>query len=89
LQHDVASDYIIATGKTYSIQEFLKEVFDYAALDYNEYVVIDSKLFRPIEVPYLLGNSTKAQVDLGWKPMVDMKQLAHMMYDADLKLLQA
>jgi GDPmannose 4,6-dehydratase len=89
LQHHVASDYIIATGKTYSIQEFLKEVFDYAALDYNEYVVIDSKLFRPIEVPYLLGNSTKAQVDLGWKPMVDMKQLAHMMYDADLKLLQA
>lgn len=89
LQHHIASDYIIATGKTYSIQEFLKEVFDYASLDYNEYVVVDSKLFRPIEVPYLLGNSSKAQTDLGWKPVVDMKQLAHMMYDADLKLLQA
>ena len=89
LQQDKPYDYVIATGKTHSIESFLKEVFDYAGLDYKHYLVIDPKLFRPIEVPYLLGNSSRAQEDLNWKPSVDMAQLAHMMYDEDLKLLQA
>jgi GDPmannose 4,6-dehydratase len=89
LQHQNPSDYVIATGKTHSIEEFLKEVFDYAELDYNKYLIIDPKLFRPIEVPFLLGDSSRAMSHLNWKPSIDMKQLAHMMYDEDLKLLQA
>jgi GDPmannose 4,6-dehydratase len=89
LQAKTAKDYVVATGKTHTIEEFLKEVFDYAGLDYKQYLVIDERLFRPIEVPCLLGNSSRATLDLGWKPSIDMKQLAHMMYDEDLKTLQA
>lgn len=87
LQQSNPVDYVIATGKTNSIESFLKEVFEYANLDYKQYLIIDPKLFRPIEVPYLLGDSSKAQSELNWKPSVDMKQLAHMMYDEDLRLL--
>jgi GDPmannose 4,6-dehydratase len=89
LQQPKADDYVISTGKTYSICEFLEEVFKYAGLSWKDHVVVDPKFFRPMEVPYLLGDSSKAQNTLGWKPSVDMVKLSHMMYDEDLKLLQA
>jgi len=89
LQQPKADDYVISTGKTYSICEFLEEVFNYAGLSWKDHVVVDPKFFRPMEVPYLLGDSSKAQNTLGWKPSVDMVELSHMMYDEDLKLLQA
>ena len=83
LQQEKPDDYVIATGQTHSEKEFLEHVFDIAGLDIHKHVEIDERLFRPNEVPYLLGDSTKAQKVLGWKPTVDLKQLAKMMYDSD------
>lgn len=84
LQQPVGDDYVIATGKTHSVKEFVEVVFDHAGLgDYRKYVEFDQKLLRPNEVPYLLGDSTKARTALGWNPKVDMITLAKMMYDSD------
>ena len=87
LQHDSPDDYVVATGETYTVREFLQEVFDYAGLDTEEYVEIDERLFRPHEVPLLLGDPSKAKKKLGWEPKVKFKELAKMMFDADLKLM--
>ena len=87
LQQDSADDYVIATGETHTVQEFLQEVFDYAGLDIAEHVEIDERLFRPHEVPLLLGDPSKAKEKLGWEPTVKFKELARMMYDEDLKSL--
>lgn len=88
LQHDTPDDYVVSTGKTYTIKEFLHEVFNYANLgDYNKYVKIDSSLFRPAEVPYLLGNCSKAKRILGWETEIDMPALAKIMYDSDFNKL--
>jgi len=83
LQQDTPDDYVIATGKTYSVEEFLHEVFDIAGLDVDKYVQIDSALFRPHEVPYLLGDSSKAKNKLNWEPKTSLKELAKKMYDSD------
>jgi GDPmannose 4,6-dehydratase len=84
LQQDSGDDYVISTGKTHSVREFLKHVFEYAGLgDYNKYVEYDQKYTRPNEVPYLLGDSSKAKKKLGWKPEIGVIELAHMMYDFD------
>ena len=89
LQQDAADDYVIATGKSYKVREFLNHVFEYADLnDVEKYVRIDSRLFRPHEVPYLLGNPAKAKKQLNWEPKVDFKKLAEMMYDADYELIK-
>lgn len=89
LQKDKAEDYVIATGKTYSVREFCKLVFEYASLgDYQNYVVQDLKYFRPHEVPYLLGDPTKAKEQLGWEPKTDIKQLVQMMYDYDFNRIK-
>jgi len=85
LQQDRADDYIIATGKCYSVKEFLNLVFQHAELDVEKYLQIDTRLFRPHEVPYLLGDASKAQQVLGWKPKTDLNTLAKMMYEEDLK----
>jgi len=88
LQHDTPDDYVVSTGKTYTIKEFLHEVFNYANLgDYSKYVKIDSSLFRPAEVPYLLGNCSKAKRILGWETEIDMPALAKIMYDSDFNKL--
>ena len=87
LQQDEPDDYVIATGETHTVEEFLYEVFEYAGLDVNEYVEIDERLFRPHEVPLLLGDPSKAKEKLGWEPRVKFKELARMMYDEDLKAL--
>jgi GDPmannose 4,6-dehydratase len=89
LQQPVGDDYVIATGKTYTVRQFLEVVFDHAGLgSYEKYVEIDPQFMRPNEVPYLLGDSTKAKKTLGWEPKVSMEQLARMMYDADLAALE-
>ena len=83
LQQDVPDDYVVATGETHSVKEFLDCVFDYAGLNVKDHVEIDSGLFRPQEVPYLLGDPTKAKAKLNWEPKVKFEELAKMMYDAD------
>ena len=89
LQQEEADDYVIATGKTYSVREFCKLVFEYASLgDYQNYVVQDPKYFRPHEVPYLLGNPAKAKEKLGWEPKTDIKHLVQMMYDYDFNRIK-
>lgn len=87
LQQETPDDYVIATGRTHTVKEFLHEVFDYAGLDVNQYVEIDPRLFRPHEVPLLLGDSSKARKVLSWSPKVNFKNLCKMMYDADYKAL--
>ncbi len=87
LQQDKPDDYVIATGETHTVREFLEEVFEYAELDYNKHVKIDARFFRPHEVPILLGDASKAKEALGWKPEITFKELAKMMYDADMRQL--
>jgi GDPmannose 4,6-dehydratase len=89
LQQENPDDYVVSTGKTYTVREFLEAVFSHAGLgSYENYVEINPRLFRPNEVPYLLGDSTKARKALGWKPKISMERLARMMYDADLAALE-
>jgi len=87
LQQDKADEYVISTGHTYTVKHFLHEVFDIAGLDPEKYVEIDDRLFRPHEVPYLLGDSSKAKEVLGWEPETSFKDLAKMMYDSDYKFI--
>jgi GDPmannose 4,6-dehydratase len=89
LQQESPEDYVIATGKTYSVREFCKLVFEYASLgDYQNYVIQDPKYFRPHEVPYLLGDASKAKEKLSWQPRIDIKQLVEMMYDYDFNRIK-
>jgi GDPmannose 4,6-dehydratase len=85
LQQDKAEDFVISTGETHTVREFVNLVFDYAGLDVNSQMRISQALFRPHDVPHLLGDSSKAKKELGWAPKIDLKALAHMMYDADLE----
>ncbi|MEE9605600.1 MAG: GDP-mannose 4,6-dehydratase [Candidatus Scalindua sp.] len=86
LQQELPDDYVIATGETHSVREFAEKVFQKLELDYQEYVEIDHRYFRPIEVDVLLGDSTKAQKILGWEPKVGFDQLIDIMIEADLEL---
>ena len=86
LQQDKPDDYVIATGENHSVREFTEKVFQKLGLDYEEYIAIDQRYFRPTEVDVLLGDSTKARQQLGWKPKVTFDQLINMMVDADLEL---
>ena len=88
LQQDAPDDYVISTGKMYSVREFLELVFDYAGIDVDKHVEIDERLFRPHEVPVLLGDSTKAKNKLNWQPETSMRDLAILMYESDLKNLK-
>lgn len=88
LQQNEPDDYVIATGKTYTVKEFLHKVFDIAGLDVDKHVEIDDRLFRPHEVPLLLGDASKAKEKLGWEAEVDLDNLARMMYESDLKELK-
>ena len=86
LQQDKPDDYVIATGETHSVREFVEKVFSKLNLDYNKHVEVDSRYFRPTEVDVLLGDSTKARNLLGWKPKVSFEKLIDMMIAADLEL---
>ncbi|MGA7410430.1 MAG: GDP-mannose 4,6-dehydratase [Bryobacteraceae bacterium] len=85
LQHGEPDDFVVATGESYSVREFLVESFGYAGLDWEKHVAIDPKYFRPTEVDYLMGDASKARRVLGWKPETSFKQLVHMMVDSDLR----
>jgi GDPmannose 4,6-dehydratase len=89
LQQDEPDDFVIATGETHSVQEFLEEVFRYLELDWTKYVQKDESLFRPTEVDLLRGDSSKAKQQLGWSPRVNFQDLARLMTDHDLKLAEA
>jgi GDPmannose 4,6-dehydratase len=86
LQQPAPDDYVIATGETYSVREFLDEAFSYAGLDWKGCVELDARYLRPTEVDHLQGDSSKARAKLGWKPKVDFKQLVRMMVDHDMEL---
>jgi len=88
LQQNKPDDYVIATGETHSVREFLEAAFDYARMDWRKYVAIDKRYFRPTEVDVLIGDSRKARKKLGWKPKVNFKQLVRMMVDADMELVE-
>lgn len=88
LQQDEPGDYVIATGETHSVEEFVQEAFSIAGLDWKEYVVIDPKFVRPAEVQLLLGDPSKAKRVLGWEPKVQFKELVKMMVEADLERLE-
>jgi GDPmannose 4,6-dehydratase len=83
LQADEPDDYILATGETHSVREFLDEAFGYAGLDWKGYVKIDERYFRPAEVDVLLGDATKVKEKLGWEPAVRFDELVRMMVDHD------
>ena len=85
LQQDEPDDYVIATGETHSVKEFLDEAFNYAGLDWQDYVRIDPRYFRPTEVDVLIGDPGKAREKLGWQPKVKFKELVRLMVDADLE----
>lgn len=89
LQTEAADDYVIATGETHSVREFLDEAFGMLDLDWKEYVEKDPRYYRPAEVDLLLGDASKAREQLGWKPEVNFKQLVHLMVEHDLALAQA
>jgi len=78
-----ADDYVIATGENHSVREFLQEAFGYAGLDWQKYVQVDSRYYRPTEVDTLLGDPKKARSKLGWKAEVSFRELVHLMVDAD------
>jgi GDPmannose 4,6-dehydratase len=83
LQADEPDDYVLSTGETHSVRELLDEAFGYAGLDWNEYVQIDERYFRPSEVDMLLGDASKAKEKLGWEPNVRFPELVRMMVDHD------
>lgn len=85
LQKEHGDDYVVATGNCHTVREFLDLTFDLAGLKFENHVEIDSKYFRPHEVPHLRGDSSKAQKNLGWKPRHTFEQLVEMMYLTDLK----
>ena len=85
LQHSVPDDYVLATGETHTIRDFINYVGEVAGFDLMKHVVVDDQYKRPSEVPLLLGDSSKARNVLGWKPQTNAKKLAEIMYNADLK----
>jgi GDPmannose 4,6-dehydratase len=88
MQLDEPDDFVVATGETHTVREFVQSAFDYAGLDWRESVEIDPRYFRASEVDILLGDASKARRVLGWEPRVKFEQLVRLMVDADMRLLQ-
>jgi GDPmannose 4,6-dehydratase len=86
LQLDKADDFVVGTGESHSVREFLDEAFGYAGMDWQQYVKIDPRYFRPTEVDYLLADPDRSQKLLDWKPKVKFHELVRIMVDADLEL---
>jgi GDPmannose 4,6-dehydratase len=89
LQQDRPDDYVISTGETHTVREFLDEVFQIAGLDVDRHLIIDERLKRPHEVPWLEGDFSKARKTLGWEPKTTFKGLARLMYESDLDSLSS
>jgi len=87
LQQNAPDNYVIATGETHSVRDFVEEAFGYVGLDWKKHVVVDPKFLRPAEVDLLQGDATHALQKLGWKPKVTFRELVHMMMRADLDRL--
>lgn len=85
LQQNKADDYVVATGRTTTVRDMCKIAFDYVGLNYEDYVIIDPRFYRPAEVDILLGNPEKAENILGWKAKTSLEDLIKMMVDADLR----
>jgi GDPmannose 4,6-dehydratase len=88
LQQDKPDDYVVATGETHSIREFLDEAFGHVGLSWKKHVEIDSRYYRPAEVDLLIGDAGKARRQLGWQPKTKFADLVKLMVDADIKLLK-
>ena len=88
MQLDSTDDFVVATGETHTVREFVETAFDHAGLDWQRNVEIDSRYFRPTEVDVLLGDASKAERQLDWRPQVKFHNLVRLMVDADWKLLQ-
>lgn len=87
LQREIPEDFVICTGQTHSVREFCEVAFGHAGLNWEEHVVVDEAFFRPAEVDLLVGDATKADEMLGWKPETSFESLVTMMVDADIDLL--
>ena len=86
LQQDVADDFVISSGKAYTVRDFVDKAFKLVDLDYNDYVVIDPEFYRPAEVDYLKGDCSKAKKVLGWEPKISFDQLVQDMVSSDIEL---
>ncbi|HAI12678.1 MAG TPA: GDP-mannose 4,6-dehydratase, partial [Phycisphaerales bacterium] len=86
LQQDTPDDYVVAIGETYSVREFCERAFGRVGLDYNDFVEIDPRYYRPAVVDLLLGDPAKAKAKLGWEPKVSFQKLVEMMVDGDMDL---
>ena len=89
LQQDKPDTYVVATGRTTTVRDMCRIAFAHVGLNYEDYVVIDPKFYRPAEVDLLLGDPTKANRELGWQPQTSLEELIAMMVEADLKRVQA
>jgi len=89
LQQDKPDDYVVATNETHSVREFLEHAFGHVGLDYNEYVEIDSRYYRPAEVDLLIGDYSKAKRQLGWEPKTKFADLVRLMVESDVAMLEA
>ena len=87
-QQDQPDDYVIATGETHAVHEFLGEAFSYVGLDWRRHVEIDPWYYRPAEVDSLVGDASKARKELNWEPKVQFKDLVRLMVDADMSALR-
>jgi GDPmannose 4,6-dehydratase len=88
LQQDKPEDYVVATGETHSVREFLEAAFAHAGLHWKDFVEIDQRYYRPAEVDLLVGDYSKARKQLGWEPKTKFKDLVKLMVDADVELLR-
>jgi GDPmannose 4,6-dehydratase len=88
LQQERPDDYVIATGETHSVREFVEEAFGCCGLDWEKYIEIDANYFRPTEVDFLVGDSSKARAAFGWRPQVTFRELVRIMIDADMRLAE-
>ena len=86
LQWDKPDDFVVATNELYSVREFCEKTFSWLGLDYQDFVEVDPRSYRPAEVDLLLGDSKKARNRLGWKPQTSIDQLVDMMVESDLEL---
>src|SRR6185295_19970209 len=88
LQQAEPDDYVIATGETHSVSEFLQLAFSHMGLDWKKHVEFDSRYVRPAEVDLLIGDPAKAKKKLGWEPKTKFEELVKLMVDADVRLLK-
>jgi GDPmannose 4,6-dehydratase len=88
MQLDKPDDFVVATGETHTVREFVQNAFEYVGLDWKKWVEIDPRYFRPTEVELLQGDPSKARRVLGWEPKIKFEQLVRLMVDADMQALQ-